>query len=171
MISLHFSNNLAQAWVGSLAVCMIVGGLSNRARAQSSDFGDAPDSYLTSSLSVGPSHVVAGPRIGSRVGTEVDASIPLDGTGDDINGDPNDEEGVTVGTLVEGVPSNVSVDVQNTAGLTNIVIFVDWDGDGSFANAAPERYEASTAVDATVNVPVTPPAGAAAANSGLPFRL
>ena len=133
------------------------------------DFGDAPDSYLTSLSAEGARHVVAGPRIGTGVDDEADAIVPLDGTGDDIAEDPDDEDGITVATFSEGVESSVSIDVQNVTATTNIVVFVDWDGDGTFTNGPPERFDASTAADATVDVPVTPPDGSAAANCGLTF--
>ncbi len=62
------------------------------------DFGDAPDTYLTTlaaGLNGGARHTSTGVLLGSQRDTEADASTPLNGTGDDVTGTPDDEDGVT----------------------------------------------------------------------------
>ena len=60
------------------------------------DYGDAPDTYLTSLAAAGASHTAAGLTLGTARDAELDASAPLDGTGDDTTGAPDDEDGVTL---------------------------------------------------------------------------
>jgi autotransporter-associated beta strand protein len=66
------------------------------------DFGDAPPSYGTTLAGDGARHGrIAGFRLGAQEDGEPDARLPLDGTGDDVNG-VNDEDGVAIPVLTPG---------------------------------------------------------------------
>ena len=61
------------------------------------DLGDAPDSYLTLLASGGPSHFPVGPTLGTVRDLDADGQPTADADGDDTNGQPNDEDGVSGG--------------------------------------------------------------------------
>lgn len=104
--------------------------------APTQDFGDAPNTYSTTNASNGPRHTVnANLYLGTTApDTEADASTPLDGTGDDVTGIPDDEDGVSLGSLATTMTSySVLVGVKNTTGSNaTLVGWVDFDRDGIF---------------------------------------
>lgn len=101
------------------------------------DFGDAPDTYLTSVAASGPIHFGGGPTLGATRDTENDAPTPLDGTGDD--GDStDDEDGVSfTSMIVAGQMATVDVTISQDVLLN---AFVDFDGDGSFAQLGDQIF-------------------------------
>ena len=109
------------------------------------DYGDAPDSYGTSSGTGGPTHVITPDLyLGSCVDAELDAATPLDTTGDDANAGyytagtcatpGDDEDGVQLVTpLVPGSQACVKVDAHNaTGGDAYLYAWFDWNGNGQF---------------------------------------
>lgn len=91
------------------------------------DFGDAPDSYLTSLASNGARHgVVEGIHLGNAIDAEYDAHVsPF--TDEQTNGD---EDGVNFITAFEaGLESFMQVTVEGDGFLS---MWVDWDQDGKF---------------------------------------
>ena len=91
------------------------------------DFGDAPDSYLTSLASNGARHgIVEGLHLGSAIDGEYDAHIsPF--SDEDSNGD---EDGVNFITAFEaGLDGFMQVTVEGDGYLS---VWVDWDQDGTF---------------------------------------
>ena len=120
------------------------------------DFGDAPDSnngpgknstgdYDTLSASSGPSHIVGGPLLGSLIDIDPDAFQSTDATGDDTNGG-NDEDGVTISSIVAGQPATIDVTVTNADGRVDA--WIDFNRDGVFA--ASERVINNQSVSAGV---------------------
>ncbi|MDC8016028.1 GEVED domain-containing protein [Tahibacter soli] len=111
------------------------------------DFGDLPDpgagtgsqNYATLAADNGPRHpIVAGLRIGAAVDGEGDGQPNLGANGDDTTGAPDDEDGVTIADLAfrAGRPANVRVAATNTTGsAAQLCGFVDYNGDGDFADA------------------------------------
>lgn len=111
------------------------------------DLGDLPDSgpgvgsgnYETLIASNGPVHpVISALRLGAGVDTESDGQPNVAAAGDDSNGVPDDEDGVTVADLTQfvGAPANVRVAYNNPnpgAGSARICGFIDYNGDGLFA--------------------------------------
>ncbi len=102
------------------------------------DLGDLPDSYGTVIASNGPVHpVINALRLGATVDTEVDGQPSVGADGDDSNGSPDDEDGVTVADLTQyvGAPGNVRVNYNNpNPGIASARIcgFFDYNGDGMF---------------------------------------
>lgn len=91
------------------------------------DFGDAPDSYLTSLANNGARHgIVEGIHLGSTIDGEYDAHVaPF--TDEQSNGD---EDGVNFITAFEaGLESFMQVTVEGDGFLS---MWVDWDQDGTF---------------------------------------
>jgi hypothetical protein len=99
--------------------------------ADQPDFGDAPDSYGTLLASNGARHtMVAGRQLGLTVDGESDAQLPLDASGDDVNG-LDDEDGVVLPPiLVLGFPAAVVVDGGPLGGMLDA--WIDFNGNGVF---------------------------------------
>ncbi len=98
----------------------------------SSDFGDAPDFYGTLLVSNGPRHAVPGPQLGTTRDSEVDAQLPLDGTGDDVTntGSVDDEDGVlTLAPLVRFGSSAVTL---SSPGGGKLDAWIDLNANGTF---------------------------------------
>lgn len=99
-----------------------------RGTGRALDFGDAPDSYLTTFGVNGARHRATGPTLGSVRDTESNAELPLDGSGDDVNSD--DEDGlVSVSEIVRNGSFSVTVDAPSGGELD---AFIDFDGSGTF---------------------------------------
>ena len=146
-----------------------------------SDYGDAPDTYGTLGTSGGPLHGVdpgAPLLLGACVDTESDAQAPLDATGDDLDasGDVvgtcvggDDEDGVSFDTMVIACQqSQLTVTTSATGVLDG---WVDFDGDGTFAQPGERVFngQAVTAGANALNVDV--PCDAAVGNTYARFRL
>jgi hypothetical protein len=77
-----------------------------------SDFGDAPDSYGTTLASNGARHALTGPRLGAARDAETDGQPNATATGDDTSGaTPDDEDGVSIPTLVQTETAGITVEV------------------------------------------------------------
>lgn len=103
------------------------------------DLGDLPNGYATLIASNGPVHpVINALRLGATVDTEIDGQPGVGADGDDTNGAPDDEDGVTVADLTQyvGAPGNVRISYNNpNSGNASARIcgFIDYNGDGSFS--------------------------------------
>ncbi|MCY7334188.1 MAG: GEVED domain-containing protein [Pseudanabaena sp. CAN_BIN31] len=162
------------------------------APASTEDYGDAPDTgigtatgnYQTTQSDGGARHtVVAGLRLGTNVDIDDGTLQNLNADADDINGiggtGPDDEDGVTTFPTITTAP-NVSYTVSNVA-VTNttganafLVGYIDFNKDGVFNNAAPERSATVTIPNngTTANVTFTNvPAGITAGNTYARFRI
>ncbi|WP_313915898.1 GEVED domain-containing protein [Tahibacter sp.] len=150
------------------------------------DYGDLPDTsagsgvgnYATLLSDNGPRHpIVSGLRLGANEDGDADGQPGVGANGDDTNGTPDDEDGVTLAdlALVGGTPANVRVNATNTTGTAaQLCGFIDFNGDGDFADAGETATAASVAtgsndVQFTLNFG-TVPVGAAA-SSYARFRL
>ncbi|MCK7595040.1 GEVED domain-containing protein [Pseudomarimonas salicorniae] len=110
------------------------------------DFGDLPDpaagtasgDYPTRLADDGARHIiVAGLFMGAGVDAEVDGAPTTAANGDDLAG-TDDEDGVTVAdlNLTQGSLANIRVTATNSTGsAARICGFVDFNGDGDFADA------------------------------------
>ena len=148
------------------------------------DYGDladnnAPGSYPTDATNgggegVGPSHVITPLlKLGNAVDGEPGGQPSTDADGDDNTNTPDDEDGVTIPMFVLNTPADVSIDFMNmTGGSAKLTLFIDWNGDGDFADT-DEMY--STTVPNLDNghvFTVTPPAGSSLnADIGVRVRL
>jgi hypothetical protein len=134
------------------------------AAAEQTDFGDAPDPlYATLLASDGPRHAIGGPRLGSFVDGEANGQ-----TSATASGDGSDDDGVAISPLVAG--QNFSIRVNASAAGAKLDYFFDFDGNGTFGNAANEVFSATLAAGTQVlTLPV--PASAVAGNTFARFRI
>ncbi|MGB2864492.1 MAG: GEVED domain-containing protein [Sedimentisphaerales bacterium] len=105
------------------------------------DFGDAPETaYPTLLASNGARHVIVPPMaLGFGVDAEVNGQPNATATGDDNDGN-DDEDGVFFTTaLVPGQPATVAV-TATVAGLLDA--WIDFDGDGSWAQPGDQVFAA-----------------------------
>lgn len=144
------------------------------------DWGDAPDSYSTTSGAGGPRHaVVANFSLGAAVDSE-STGVPSPGAdGDDSAGSPDDEDGVT---FPGGMPmaaacevTSITVELTNGASLANpqLDAWIDFNRDGSFNDPVEHLFGGTaTALSTGSNVlPITVPCSAIAGSSYARFRL
>jgi hypothetical protein len=109
------------------------------------DFGDAPDSYLTTKGVDGARHVPLGLRLGTSVDTEVDGPVSGDGSNDDdASVNPDDEDGV-YRDLNDLWTNGASVDLLVTVnGCVSPPCYlngwIDWKGDNSFLDAGDRIF-------------------------------
>ena len=130
-------------------------GLNNKAIL---DYGDLPDIYGTTAASGGATHIVFGDLYLGDTPTdaEIDAPIQLDGSGDDVNGNA-DEDGITFSTLENGsvASTNVIITVDANVGGGYLQGWMDFNEDGVFQ--ASERVfddELLPAGISTFDIPV-----------------
>jgi GEVED domain/SdrD B-like domain/Right handed beta helix region len=153
-------NSLYSLQMGGVASTLVYGATnaSFLLESDSSDAGDAPLSYGN------PTHtLVNGIRLGASVDADAGFLNSSNATGDDTNG-TDDEEGVTIPTLTQGQSATISVNVnQVTAGTGRLQGWIDWNGDGDFADAGEQiatNLQLAAGTTGTISVPVTVPAGA-----------
>lgn len=148
-------------------------------RDLAADHGDLPDTgagtgagnYQTSLADGGPIHgMVAGLRLGACVDSEGDGQPDVAASGDDLGAGNStlgtcalandDEDGITLGDLdfISTLPARISAIATNTTGTAATLCgFVDWNGDGDFADTVDGVSEtAQVAVpDGSSNLAVT----------------
>jgi hypothetical protein len=142
------------------------------------DFGDAPDSaaapvYPTLLANNGARHqiVIGGPLLGNAIDAEPDGQPTTAADGDDNNvlypGVSDDEDGVTFPTaLIASVPASIQVSTA-TGGI--LQGWIDWNGDGDWADTG-EQVITNLAIPAgTTAVPITVPWGATGGTNGLTY--
>jgi hypothetical protein len=96
------------------------------------DFGDAPDpNYPTLLANDGARHLPNSKLyLGAGVDTEFDGSPSANAVGDDLNGNPDDEDGVVMpGALLPGTTATFTI-TASAAGKLDA--WIDFDGDGIF---------------------------------------
>ncbi len=136
------------------------------------DRGDAPASYGEAW------HNFTGtPRMGiSNIDADSTSLASASANGDDASG-AGDENGVTFGNFVKGVPTSVQVSVTTVA-ATRLSAWVDWNGDGDFTNSGEQiatdiQNNVAPDTDASTTViafALTPPANAVSSTFGR-FRI
>ena len=103
------------------------------------DFGDAPDpSYPTLTASNGAAHVIVpGFFLGASVDADADGQPDATATGDDLDGN-DDEDGVAfTSALVKGATANVDV-TASASGLLDA--WVDFNADGDWSDAGEQVF-------------------------------
>lgn len=99
------------------------------------DFGDAPDSYGTLLGSGGAVHSLqSGLRLGAEWDSESEGQPTPGADGDDLNGTPDDEDGVQDPiSLRTGIPASISVNATNdTASPATLAGWIDLNANGTF---------------------------------------
>ncbi|AFY56043.1 conserved repeat protein [Rivularia sp. PCC 7116] len=93
------------------------------------DYGDAPDSYGTTSANNGANHaIVSGIHLGTAPDSETDAATPLDGSGDGA-----EDDGINLPTLNEG-DTSYTIPAENitATGTGTLHAWLDFDKNGTF---------------------------------------
>ena len=146
---------------------------SNR---QTTDYGDAPDSYGTLLASNGARHsLVAGHHLGPIVDGEPDGQPSPLADGDDLNpvGAADDEDGVVLpANLIPGTTAAFDVDGGPSGGLLDV--WFDFDANGVFDHPAEHLFGGtSLAIAPGPNPPVSfpVPSGAVMGPTFARFRL
>lgn len=122
------------------------------------DYGDAPDGpYPTLLASNGARHLIGALHLGANVDAELDGQPDATATGDDLNGN-DDEDGVIIqGPIIPGQNIIIQFNISGaTTGFLNG--WFDWNGNGSWAELGEHAivdFLASGGV-LIVNVPVPP---------------
>jgi uncharacterized repeat protein (TIGR01451 family) len=128
--------------------------------AEQYDFGDLPSGYPVLLAEDGARHrifALANPILGTTVDAEVTGVHSTTATGDDIAGS-DDEDGVTLPTLIPGTTVTVTVVYSNPTRTAALISgWLDVDGDGTIDPIAADLAVApgSGAVSITVTVPLT----------------
>ncbi len=150
------------------------------------DLGDLPDTtsatgagdYQTLLANTGPRHVLNsvpenGLKLGGFVDDESDGQPDPQALGDDDDAGgsiPDDEDGVFIPDLTQGEESTLVISVENAGGTRKLDAFIDWSGDGDFAD--PDETYALDVTDGdnhlVLEVPMTAVTGVLL---GARFRL
>jgi hypothetical protein len=134
------------------------------------DYGD------WSGLADASSTVVSGLSLGALTDTEFASTRNTAASGDD-NTELDDEDGVTLPSMIAGAPATIPVVVTNTTGAPAYLnAWFDFNNNGSVADAgeqiATNTLVANGTTNATVNLNLTIPASTVTgASLGLRFRL
>ncbi len=137
------------------------------------DWGDAPGSYATLLAADGARHaIVAGsPYLGADLPDfEVDGQPNVGATGDDSAG-TDDEDGVTVPALPVGATVQIEVMAGNVAPGTLLQGWIDWAGDGSFAQAGDQVLVDTAVATGTNTFDIAVPATATVGTTYARFRI
>ncbi|UCD29749.1 MAG: hypothetical protein JSV03_04500 [Planctomycetota bacterium] len=131
---------------------------------QDRDWGDAPDpTYKTLAASNGPAHILGGPWLGDATDNpdaEMDGQQSVGAVDDDNNGS-DDEDGVNIPQLKEGVPIDITFEVNGPAGPYQVDGWIDFNGNGTFDHPSEQVVNGMYTVGVKT-VPVTAPVGSAA---------
>ncbi len=138
------------------------------------DWGDAPDDnitgiYPTLAVNDGARHGISGLLLGAQRDGELDGQPTAAADGDDLTGDPNDEDGIAfTAPLTRGGAGSVEVTATG-AGLLNA--WIDFNADGDWQDAG-EQVFIDQAVNAGVNsLDIAVPADAVVGDTYARFRL
>ena len=132
------------------------------------DYGDAPATYGTATASHSPS----GPTLGSVRDIEAAPRTPLDGTGDDVTGEPDDEDGlVSVSTMAVGGLARAVVNVQGITGTHYVNAWIDFNDDGVFGAGEQIATNVSVTSNGNQNLDFAVPGTASVGATYARFRL
>ncbi len=136
------------------------------------DQSDAPVS--TTSYGAAQHVIVDGLSLGTAIDAEDAPQSAPNADGDDLDIDGNDDDGVTFPPLTQGQATTISVDVtQASANDGYLQGWIDWNGDGDFADAGEQvasDLQSASAGTSTISVPVTVPANATSSQTFARFR-
>ncbi|HLE83798.1 MAG TPA: GEVED domain-containing protein, partial [Thermoanaerobaculia bacterium] len=119
-----------------------------------SDWGDVPNSYGTTEASNGARHYITvnGPYLGLDIQAETDGQPTTDATGDG-----SEEDGVTANVTsnwTAGSSQSFEITVSNAPSGALLGAWIDWNGDGDFADAGEYFTASVTNGTNTLNVTV-----------------
>ncbi|MCC9601398.1 Ig-like domain-containing protein [Stieleria sp. JC731] len=137
----------------------------------SRDYGDAPDTYLTSVAAGGPSHGISqAVGLGTLVDREVDGFPTATALGDD-NNNVDDEDGIQLlSPLGPGGTATIQVNARNTSGQPAYLQgWIDFNANGVFDASEQVITNANVAAGLS-NVTVSVPANAVIGSTYARFR-
>ncbi|MCP4572514.1 MAG: hypothetical protein GY838_09215, partial [bacterium] len=134
------------------------------------DYGDAPAPYWTTSGSLGASHFFCGPRLGYNIDVDADGQPSLDAMGDDINGVPDDEDGVY---FLNDICQNcwVQTDVVMTGTTAYLWGWIDFNQDGDWNDVNDQIFDTQLLSPGTNNLGFMVPGDAVVGDTYARFRL
>jgi hypothetical protein len=137
---------------------------------QEFDFGDAPDpAFPTLLVSDGARHSLSGPFLGASRDADANGQPDSNATGDDLDGN-DDDDGVTFTTVLRaGDTANVTVNASAAGGRLNA--WIDFDGDGSWADAGEQIFTDEVLVPGNNLLSFSVPANAAIGDAFARFRI
>ncbi|NUQ63569.1 MAG: VCBS repeat-containing protein [Pirellulales bacterium] len=110
------------------------------------DFGDAAAPYATLLTDNGARHAAVGPTLGANRDIDANGQPTAAADGDDMAGTPDDEDGVSFGTVMVGqLDARMTVNVQNAPSGAKLDAWIDFNADGSWGGPL-ERIAASVTV-------------------------
>ncbi len=126
--------------------------------------GSAPDGSNTNAYGEAIHTIASGISLGAGDPDADTANQPTtNADGDDTDG-TDDEDGVTIPTLAQGQSASIDVTVnQITASTGYLQGWIDWNGDGDFADAGEQiatDLQYSSGTGGTISIPVTVPSTA-----------
>jgi len=136
--------------------------------AQTLDFGDLPDSYLTLLASNGARHLVGNYFLGSLIDAEGDG-IPSANADSDDNTGSDDEDGVIFTNIL--TPGGTTI-ITVTASLPGLLqCWIDYNGNGFFDIPSEEVFINQPLVAGPNNLSFTTPASAIIGSTYARFRF
>ena len=138
------SHTLSATYNGDTNFATSSGALTPDQVVFTQDFGDAPAPYPTLLADDGARHRIGGPHLGAIVDGEPDGQPSANADGDDNNGTPSDEDGVTFTTaLIAGHNATVTVVASADAKLD---AWIDFNANGSWADAGEQIFVSTPVV-------------------------
>ncbi len=133
------------------------------------DAGDLPSHFRTLIDDNGPTHLAIGPTLGTERDVDSDGQPNAFADGDDTNGAPDDEDGVTfapvkIGALAAEVRVFVSAD-------TKLDAWIDFNGDGTLNGANEQIFRSQDVVAGNNILTFAVPADARAGSTYARFRV
>jgi len=129
------------------------------------EFGDLPTSgaVIFDSAIVDAYHISQGLRLGVNVDAEANDNPDTNAVGDDNQGTPDDEDGVTrdmVDQWTPGATVDLSIVVRGCGDSTTCYLngWIDWDRSGDFSGANEQIYNDNAVADGTQGRTVSVPA-------------
>ncbi len=138
------------------------------------DYGDAPDpSYPTLAANNGASHaIMPGFFLGAGVDGDVNGQPDATATGDDVIDGNDDEDGVTFQNLTAGNPNAImQVTVSTPGGGAFIDAWIDFNANGSWADAGEQIFASQPVVNGVNNLNFSVPPTATVGSTFARVRL
>ncbi len=137
------------------------------------DFGDAPAPFASLLADDGARHEAIGPTLGAARDMEADGLPSANAAGDDTNGaSPDDEDGVTFGSIRVGQSEAVAVvNVQNAPSDARLDAWIDFNGDGDWDDPGEQIATDLTVSEGDNAVLFDVPIDAVAGDTFARFRL
>ena len=109
------------------------------------DYGDAPAPYPTLLANVGARHLATGPTLGTNRDEEPDGQPDPNALGDDNNGTPDDEDGVSLPVLTASASTaktaSLDINLQNADPAANYLdAWIDFNQDGDWGDPGEQIF-------------------------------